>query len=430
MSYLLQLGDGIEALQTKASEPAVSAADSPCHRAKDIAHALGAESIVLATRSRQLVWVQDVLAASSNNARPRTNDFAELHSISKDLTLKRELWDTVCAAEDYLSARSNTTLRELDVRELKALVDEMNHVVRRLQQSGTRIAAIKRLVGAKNVVEGLTPVIRDLRNEDLDERHWTKLEHKLQCSFTLVVAAEPSGREVGGGGDTPVDGPERNAPSTSLQEVKYLNLPLRHLLEIQAVAHATAIHQVAEEASAEAAISKAFESVLHTWEVKEIPVTLKKDREGRDAHCLDDCEELVALLEESEVLLRVMDFSSYARTVQTRLTRLLSDLALAKTALELLEVCQQKWEQVQQLASPDFFRSFPDQAKTLQRHDATWRALMEALAKRPLCIPFGVGADKRHTLQVILKGFETVAKSLLDYLEVRKGAGSVADPIC
>ncbi|TYZ60804.1 hypothetical protein PybrP1_004004 [[Pythium] brassicae (nom. inval.)] len=413
-----QLGDGIEALQTTASDPAVSAAGSPCHTAKDIAHALEAESTALATRASRLVWVQDVLAASSNNARPPTNDFAELGAITTELTLKRELWDAVCAAEDYLSARANATLREIDIGELKAMVEVMNQVVRRLQQSATRIAALTRLVDAKDVVEGLTPVIRDLRNEHLEERHWAKLERKLQCSFTLVVAAEASTRAQGGSAPTPVI--EREDPNLAPREVKYLDLPLRHLLEIQAVTHATAIHQVSEEASAEAAISTAFESVLHTWDVKEIPTTPRKDREGRDAHCLDDCAELVALLEESEVLLRVMDFSSYARTIQTRLTRLLSDFALAKSALELLQICQQKWEQVQRLASADFLRSFPDQAKILQRYDAAWRALMEALAKRPLCIPFGVGGDNRHTLQVIIEGFETVAKSLSDYLEVKR----------
>lgn len=370
---------------------------SPCHEARRVARELEAEAIKLAGHATRLVWVQDVFADASNNARAPTNSFAELRTVSSELALTRELWDAVCTAEDYLSARASTTLRDIDVDELKGMVERMGQVVQRLRQSPSPMPALERLEDAKSVIEGLAPVVRDLRNANLEERHWAKLEDKLQCSFSLVVRTEHEPREA-----------------------RHLDLPLSHLLEIRAVSRATTIHQVAEEATAEAAVVKAFESVVHTWEEKEIPVLPKKDRDGRDAHCLDDCEELSALLEESEVLLRVMDFSSYARTIQTRLTRLLSDLSLAKSALELLQICQQKWEQLQRLVSADFTRAFPEQATLLQTHDAAWRALMETLAKRPLCVPFAVGADNRHVLQVILEGFEAVAKSLGDHLEVRR----------
>lgn len=402
-----QLDNGISGLKAKTSDHAVNEMASPCHDAKKVATELEAESLRLATLSSRLVWVQNVFAESSNNSRQPTNEFTELKSISSELRLKNKLWDAVCKAEDYLSARSSTTLRDIDVGEMKALVAHMDEVFRSLQQSSFRIAALKRLEDSKNVIEGLTPVIRDLRNESMEERHWTKLEHKLQCSFAILVAATPDEASQ-----------DADHSSVSMREVKYLDLPLRHLLEIQAVTRSSAIHQVSEEATAEAAISKSFESVLHTWEVKEIPTSAKRDREGREAYCLGDCEELLALLEESEVLLRVMDFSSYARTIQTRLTRLLSDLAHAKEALELLQVCQQKWEYVQRLTSADFVRSFPEQAKLLQQHDGAWRSLMEVLAKKPLCVPFGVSTDTRHSLQVIIEGFETVIKSLADHLEV------------
>lgn len=402
-----QLDDGINGLKTKASDHAVTEMVSPCHNAKKVASDLEAESLRLATLSNHLVWAQNIFAESSNNSRQPTNEFSDLKTISSELRLKSELWEAVCKAEDYLSARSTMTLRDIDVGEMKTLVGYMDKVFKRLKQSSFRIAALKRLEDSKNVIEGLTPVIRDLRNERMEERHWTKLEHKLECSFTILVA-----------GTTPEDSGQEGDSNVAMTEVKYLDLPLRHLLDIQAVTRSSAIHQVSEEATAEAAISKSFESVLHTWEVKEIPSSPKKDREGREAYCLGDCEEIMALLEESEVLLRVMDFSSYARTIQSRLTRLLSDLSHAKEALELLQVCQQKWEHVQRLTSADFLRSFPDQAKLLQHHDASWRSLMEGLAKKPLCVPFGVSADTRHTLQVVIEGFDTVTKSLADHLEV------------
>lgn len=391
-----------------------------------MARSLEAESHRLTAQATQLVWVQTVLADASSNTRAPTNEFTELQAVVTDVTHKRELWDAVCRAEDYLASRACTTLRDMDVSEMKAIVAQTSAVIAQLQRRGVQIPALRRLEDAKNVVEGLTPVIRDLRNEHLEERHWTKLEHRLQCAFTMTVAVPEEELAAATEHTLGSDDHSATVDTPTHREVKYLDLPLQHLLDIQVVTRATAIHQVSEEATAEAAIAKAFESVQRTWETKEIPTSPKKDRDGREAHCLGDSHELLALLEESEVLLRVMDFSSYARTIQTRLTRLVSDLLHAKDAIELLQVAQQKWEYVQRLTSADYLRSFPDQAKTLQKHDAAWRALMETLAKRPLCVPFGVSADNRHSLQVIIEGFETVTKSLADHLEVQTSAWCVA----
>lgn len=408
----MQVEDGIDTLKAKSSDQAVSEMESPCHDARKMSSQLETESSTLSKRSDRLVWIQNVFAETSSNARQSTNEFGELKLLSTELRLKNELWEAVCVAEEYLNARCNETLREIDVSKMRAIVIHVEGVIKRLQRSSLRISALKRLEDSKNTIEGLTPVIRDLRNENMHERHWTKLEHKLQCSFSIPMPGDAC--EL----DATVDDRAGSESGSSLREAKYLDLPLRHLLEIQAVSRATTIHQVSEEATAEAAIAKSFASVLQTWEVKEIPTWPKKDRDGREAYCLGDCEEILALLEESDVLLRVMDFSSYASSIQPKLGRLLSDLAHTKEALELLHICQQKWEYMQRLVSADFVRSFPEEAKNLQKHDANWRSAMETLAKRPLCVSFGASADNRRTLQVIIDGFEMVTKSLAEHLEV------------
>lgn len=193
-----------------------------------------------------------------------------------------------------------------------------------------------RLVTSQRTFEALGPIVRDLRNPFMEERHWTKLERKMESSLCVTDsnAAPDQGLQ------TEPDGKKQR-----------LDLSLSHLLAVEAVAHATSIRHVSEEATAEAAISESFESVWRTWEVKEIPTDQRKDRDGRDTFCVGDCGDLIALMEESEVLLRVMDFSSYARVIQERLTKLLADLTLTKDSTELLQTCQQRWDHTQQLLS-------------------------------------------------------------------------------
>jgi hypothetical protein len=305
-------------------------------------------------------------------------------------------------AEAYLDTKRGETLREIDLGQLRNILTKVDTVIKRVQQQALHIAAVKRLENSKLVLEGLSPVIRDLRNEHFEERHWMKLEHKLGCSFRCTI--EPTS--------------EVSTGHSESRDVKFLDLPLRHLLEIEAVSHASEIHQVAEEATAEAAIEKSFQSVAQTWETREIPSFPKKDRDGRDVVCLGECTEILTLLEESEVLLRVMESSSFARVISVKLAKLLQDLARTKESMELLVVCQQKREHLQRLVSVDFARSFPEQSKQLQMHDANWKAIMDGIAKRPLCVPFGTNTEYRQLLQVILQGFEVASQYVEQHLGV------------
>lgn len=297
---------------------------------------------------------------------------------------------------------------------MRQVVNKLETTIDRAYDSSIVMAALTRLETAKNTIEGLMPVIRDLRNEHLHQDHWTKLEHKLQCSLTIAMPTELQDFS-----DTS-NVNEESVNMHTTKKVSYLDLPFRYLLDIRAIDHASAIHQVSEEATAEAAIASSFDSVMRTWECKEIPLIMRRDRDGRDSLGLGECSDVLSLLEESEILLRVMDFSSYARIIQGKLARLLSDLAQTKESMDLLLVCQQKWEQMQKLVSIDFLRAYPDAARVLQQHEAMWKALMESLAKRALCLAFGINTDNRQIVQAIIQAFEAIYTTLADHLEVQQ----------
>lgn len=295
---------------------------------------------------------------------------------------------------------------------MRQVVTELEATVDLAYNSSFCMAALTRLENAKDTIEGLMPVIRDLRNEHLHQDHWTKLEHKLQCSWTMSIPADL--QDAG-------ESCNVNEFFSSLHTTKTvanLDLPFHFLLDINAIDHASAIHQVSEEATAEAAITSSFESVLGTWECKEIPLMTRRDRDGRDSLGIGECSDILSLLEESEILLRVMDFSSYARIIQAKLARLLSDLAQTKESMDLLVVCQQKWELMQRLVSIDFLRAYPDASRMLQKHEAMWKALMESLTKRSVCLTFGISAENRQIVQTIVHAFEAIYKTLVEHLEV------------
>lgn len=375
-------------LQANAKDPMINSIESSASQASTLAYQFEQESVRLTTTASELVWVHHIFTEFSPSRLPSTQ-FDILESLTSDIKLKNQVWEAVYDAESFLEENRDETLRGMDLTQLQAIVYKM-HVL--MERVGTHDALVmKRLEHSKQRLEGLYSVIRDVRNQEMDERHWIKLEHKMQCQFIRHVED---------------------------QIVQHLELPLSHLLEIDAISHASVIHQVSEEATAEAAIAKSFDQVLQTWETREIPLTSLKDRDGRETNSIGDCSELVTLLEESEVLLRVMECSTFARVIQTKLTKLLTDLSHTQTSIELLGIGQQQWTSLQRLISTDILRSFPDAAKLYQQSEIQWRMIIDGLIKKPLCFPFGTSIEYRNTLEMILHGFEAILKCLDHHFEV------------
>ncbi|KAG3175685.1 hypothetical protein C6341_g9340 [Phytophthora cactorum] len=400
-------------LQSSASDQAMAAQSSTCQDARENVVKLYQEAEKMQLEARRLVRIQQVFEESSTGVRPPSKKFEDLHELAAELKLKSELWEAVCEADGHLSACSTESIRSVDLDKMNEVASHVDLVVEKIRQYATQVASsfeLERLEKLQATLHGLAPVIRDLRNPHLVERHWSKLEHKMQCSLTPIsVETTESTTEV-----EEID----NVTSTSTST--RLDLQMQQLLDVNVVAHGTAIRHVSEEASAEAAIAGSFLSLVRTWEAQEIPLEARKDRDGRDAHCIGDCSELMLLIEESQVLLRVMDLSTYSLVVQERLPKMIYDLNHTKESLELLLVCQRKWDYTQRLVSIDFARTFPEQAKQLQKHDTSWRSLTLGLFNRSQCLSFGVSAEHRQSLLVILEGFEAAAKILAEHLEIKR----------
>ncbi|KAE9015961.1 hypothetical protein PF011_g7382 [Phytophthora fragariae] len=409
---LAKLARRVSSLQSAASDQTIAAQSNTCQQARDSAVKLYGEAQEMQEEAARLVRIQLVFEEASGGLRPQSKSFEDLSTLAAELKLKSELWEAVCEADEHLNNCSTDTIRAVDLDKMGEVAGHVDVVVEKIRQCATQVAGgfeLERLEKLQATLHGLAPVIRDLRNPHLAERHWTKLEHKMQCSLMPILTENTENVEK-----------EEESAAVDATSSTRLDIHVQQLLEVNAVAHSTAIRHVSEEASAEAAIAGSFMSVVRTWEAQEIPVEARKDRDGRDVYCVGDCVELVSLIEESQVLLRVMDLSTYALVVQERLPKMLNDLSHTKESLELLQVCQRKWDFTQRLVSIDFARTFPEQAKQLQKHDTAWRSLTHALFNRSLCLPFGVNADHRQTLQVILEGFEGAAKTLADHLEIKR----------
>ncbi|KAI9993010.1 hypothetical protein PInf_015065 [Phytophthora infestans] len=391
---LAKLTRSTNTLQSTASDHALTAQSSSCQDARDNALQLHQEAEQMLHEARRLVRVQQVFAEASTGLRPPSQKFEDLHDLAAELKLKSELWEAVCEADGHLSACSGDTIRSVDLDKMNDVASHVDLVVENIRQCATQVASsfeLERLEKLQATLHGLVPVIRDLRNPHLVERHWSKLEHKLQCSLLPSIVETPECIE-----DEEVE--------TSTCTGTRLGLQMQQLLDVNAVAHASAIRHVSEEASAEAAIAGSFQSLVRTWKVRISP-----SKPGKTE--TDETRESSAASGHG-----VVDVFSRGE----RLPKMMSKLNHTNESLELLLICQRKWDYTQRLVSIDFARTFPDQAKQLQKHDTLWRALTLGLFNRPQCLPFGGSTEHRQSLVQVLEGFEAAAKILAEHLEIKR----------
>ncbi|KUF90799.1 E3 ubiquitin-protein ligase [Phytophthora nicotianae] len=176
--------------------------------------------------ARRLVRIQRVFEESSTGTRPPTKNYEDLHELAAELKLKSELWEVVCEADGHLSTCSVDTIRSVDLEKMNEVASHIDLVVDKIRACATQVASgfeLERLEKLQATLHGLAPVIRDLRNPHLVERHWSKLEHKMLCSLMPVIVETTESTE-----DEEAD----TSTSTSTR----LDLQMQQLLDANVVA--------------------------------------------------------------------------------------------------------------------------------------------------------------------------------------------------
>jgi len=208
------------------------------------------------------------------------------------------MWHVMQEVEESLDKWGNQSLKEINCAALESLLLEVTTVFTQLQNKYGTASATQRLEQLKNLVANLTPIIKSLCNENLEDRHWQKLEHKLNCSFQYDLSEIEMG----------ILNRNEKLHSSSLV-VRYSNISLSYLLKLDVLKDAQVIHDIVDEAAAEAAITRTFTDTIKFWECQEIPFMSCTDSDSKETVILGDTTECLASLEESEVCMNLKSFN-------------------------------------------------------------------------------------------------------------------------
>ena len=333
----------------------------------------------LRTRAETLCEYQGALGQD-------VDEYDTLDEVALDLNLKLRLWRGVREWSGLTAEWVVTPLLEIDAEELEKYVQQYNKTVFQATKGLPGNPVVPKLKASVDTFTPVLPVVVDLRNTALQERHWTAI-HEL-VGFEIQGDAE---------------------------------FTLGDIVNKGVTSHQTEITIVATNATQEAVLEEMMAKVTAAWESTELIVLDYKD--VKDLYILGDVTEIIAALDESLVTVNTVLGSRYVGGIRTFVEKWRKDLILFQDTLDEWLACQRAWMYLETIfSSADIIRQLPAAAKQFQVVDKSWKAIMKGTADDPMALKACTVKDRKETFMSHNATLDKIQKSLDEYIATERGS--------
>lgn len=288
------------------------------------------------------------------------------------------------------------------------------------------------------------PVLLDLGNKAMRERHWKRLYEECgQPYFGPGFDSPPS--SGGGGGFGSSGGAAADSPSGSSSRT------LSDLMAFGIFEYGDIVGEISGTASGEAQLEASLRKIVTAWAHTEFVV--KPYREQKGVYIVGGLEEVMTQMEDHQVLLQTMLGSRYIAGVRAGVEEWDKRLAVLSETLDEWVMVQKQWMYLETIFSAeDIQRQLPAESTKFHAVDKRWKDVMSRTHSRPLVVacldplPGGAGSarsmpgsaaafigtnggngasdDLLKLFQQCNEILEAIQKSLEDYLETKRCVGA------
>jgi len=263
------------------------------------------------------------------------------------------------------------------------------------QQYGKRVHKLKKEIKGWKVLDSLSeqiegikklmPLIADLRNPAMRERHWTQLMEEVGHNF------------------------DPHADSFTLEKV----------LELGLKDHEELISSLSNAAAKELAIEEAVSKVEAQW--KELKLDICEYKEYLK---LRSTEDVYSALEDNAVMLSTMKASRYAVAFLADLEKWERTLSHISETIEVLMGTQRKWMYLESIfvGSEDIRKQLPAESAMFDEVNAAFCGAMMKLNEAPSALAGCTSAGMLESLNAMEERLDRIQKSLDEYLETKRQA--------
>lgn len=205
--------------------------------------------------------------------------FDSLDQVMNELKLRTLLWESLTSWEYAIHEWYTAEFDTLDVEEITAVtMRTMKHIIQ-LERGLPPNKIVPNLKENVELIRNKLPILGYLRNPDLKDRHWEKIEEILNYTFK----------------------PDEKKTWTRMKELGAFLKP-QELMEIAAAA------------SSEANLENMLKKVIDTWE--DLKFIIVPYREGKDVFIIGSLEEIQTAMDESNINLQTINASRHVGPIR------------------------------------------------------------------------------------------------------------------
>uniref|UniRef100_A0A8P0SL08 Dynein axonemal heavy chain 2 n=1 Tax=Canis lupus familiaris TaxID=9615 RepID=A0A8P0SL08_CANLF len=230
----------------------------------------------------------------------------------------------------------------------------------------------------------IMPVISDLRNPALRERHWDQIRDEIQREF------------------------DQESESFTLEQI----------VDLGRDQHVEKIGEISASATKELAIELALQNIAKTWKVIQLDIVPYKDK---GHHRLRGTEEVFQALEDNQVALSTMKASHFVKAFEKDVDHWERCLSLILEVVEMVLTVQRQWMYLENIfLGEDIRKQLPSESALFDQVNSNWKTIMDRMSKDSNALRSTHHPGLLDTLIEMNTVLEDIQKSLDMYLETKR----------
>ncbi|XP_031567025.1 dynein heavy chain 2, axonemal-like, partial [Actinia tenebrosa] len=310
----------------------------------------------------------------------------DLQGLEKDLEHLEQIWSITSEWEGLWDTWKGGRFTELVTTDMEmtsqTLFKRLNKTIREVKDKNWDICdSIKsRIEQFKRTM----PLIQDLKNPAMRERHWNQIKGEVQKPF------------------------DQNADDFTLEKIIELGLD-------QFVDN---ISDISGAASKELSIEQAIAGIAQAWEQINLDIGPYKDRGHFKLKATDD---VFQQLEDNQVTLSTMKASRYVKAFEAEVDKWERTLSLILEVIEMILTVQRQWMYLENIfLGEDIRKQLPRESAEFDDVNAHWKVIMQRLNKDPNALRGTHHEGLLERLNEMNTKLEEIQKSLDMYLETKR----------
>ncbi|XP_053319883.1 dynein axonemal heavy chain 2 [Spea bombifrons] len=310
----------------------------------------------------------------------------DLQALEKDLDSIQLVWEATQEWKEHWgewkSGRFLTLKTEVMENTAQGLYRRLTKLSRELKDKNWEVVETSRV--RIDHFKRTMPLISDLRNPALRERHWNQVKKETQGTF------------------------DHTAEDFTLEKIVALGLDQ----------HVEKISEISTAATKELSIEEALEHISKTWEVTVLDIVPHKDK---GHHRLRGTDEVFQALEDNQVSLSTMKASPFVKAFEHDVDRWERCLSHILEATEMILTVQRQWLYLENIfLGEDIRKQLPQESAEFDEINMSWKTIMNRLDKDNNALRGTHHPGLLEKLGEMNSVLEGIQKSLDMYLETKR----------